>query len=155
MNISKETIKRIEDLGYYVWGRTGFRDTDSGLSYKDAEYIVVAINDDIRSFKAPKSKEVTVEWVANKLNKESVYKNLRQYLVKLFGYSISIYPASYGIGVDTFLGRHKDKAEMVASKLKELGLKYRNEYSDAGWVYRFIVSKDSENMRILESLKPA
>lgn len=155
MNISKETIKRIEELGYYVWGRTGFRDTDSGLSYKDAEYIVVAINGDIRSFKAPKSKEVTVEWVTDKLSKESAYKNLRQYLVKLFGYSISVYPASYGIGIDTFLGRYKDKADIVASKLQELGLKYRNEFSDAGWIYRFIISKASENMKVLESLKSA
>ena len=153
MNISKETIKKIEDLGYYVWGRTGLRCTDDGLSYKDAEYLVVVINDDIREFKTPKVKEVTLEWVLDRLNKESAYKNLREYLVKVFGYSIGIYPASYGVGIDNMFGRSKTDAEKVSEKLKELGLKFRNEFSDAAWVYRFVISRDKDNMRILESLK--
>ena len=149
MNISKETINKIEDLGYYVWGRTGLRCTDD----KDAEYLVVVINDDIREFKTPKVKEVTLEWVLDRLNKESAYKNLREYLVKVFGYSIGIYPASYGVGIDNMFGRYKTDAEKVSEKLKELGLKFRNEFSDAAWVYRFVISRDKDNMRILESLK--
>ena len=143
----------VEDLGYYVWGRTGLRCTDDGLSYKDAEYLVVVINDDIREFKTPKVKEVTLEWVLDRLNKESAYKNLREYLVKVFGYSIGIYPASYGVGIDNMFGRYKTDAEKVSEKLKELGLKFRNEFSDAAWVYRFVISRDKDNMRILESLK--
>ena len=67
--------------------------------------------------------------------------------------SISIYPASYGIGVASLFNRSKD-IEMVSNKLHSW-LKFKNELSQGGWVYRFIVSKDSENMRVLESLKSA
>lgn len=159
MKITKETISKLNQLGYNVWGCKGYKTTDEGLSYKQAENLVVVLdtNDDfiIKDFKAPKEKEVTVEWVLSKINKESSYKNLSQYLRKVFGYSISVYPASYGIGIDTFGGHHKEIASKITDKLKELGLKYRNEFSDAAWVYRFIISKDSENMKILESLKCA
>lgn len=155
MNISKETIKKLEELGYNVWGRKGYKTTNEGLSYRQAENLVVVLetNDDlkIKDVKTPKEKEVTVEWVLSKIDKESSYKNLSQYLREAFEYSISIYPASYGIGVHT-LGGYKMAANEVAVKLQELGLKYRNEFSDAAWVYRFIISQDKNNMKILESL---
>lgn len=106
----------------------------------------------INSFKTPKNKEVTAEWVMDKLNNQSVYLNLSKYLRKIFDYSISIYPTSYGIGVDAFWGRYKNDADKVASKLADLGLEYRNEFSDARWVYRFIVSKNAHNLAILKSL---
>ena len=51
------------------------------------------------------------------------------------------------------LQEYKTDAEKVSEKLKELGLKFRNEFSDAAWVYRFVISRDKDNMRILESLK--
>jgi len=160
MNITKETISKLNELGYDVWASDSYGLVDMD-DYKNATHISISnyngSNDDdwfCKSFKTPKEKEVTVEWVLNKVNKESSYKNLSQFLRKVFGYSISVYPASYGIGVDT-LGGYKVTAEHVSAKLKELGLKYRNELSDSGWVYRFIVSKDSENMRILESLESA
>ena len=155
MNITKETISKLNELGYNVWGRRGYKTTDDGLPYKQSENLVVVLetNDDfiIKDFKTPKEKEVTVEWVLSKINKESSYKNLSQYLRKVFEYSISIYPASYGIGIDTF-GGYEMSAKKVSSKLQELGLKFRNELSDAGWVYRFVISKDAANMRIMESL---
>ena len=44
---------------------------------------------------------------------------------------------------------------MVETKLKEIGLKYKCEFSDCRFVFRFVISKDSENIRILESLKSA
>lgn len=155
MNITKETISKLNELGYNVWGRRGYKTTDDGLPYKQSENLVVVLetNDDfiIKDFKTPKEKEVTVEWVLSKINKESSYKNLSQYLRKVFEYSISIYPASYGIGIDTF-GAYEMSAKKVSSKLQELGLKFRNELSDAGWVYRFVISKDADNMAIMKSL---
>lgn len=156
MNITKETIGKLNELGYSVFGRKGYKTTDEGLHYNQAEYLVVVLetNDDfvIKNFKTPKEKEVTVDWVLSKINKESCYRNLSEYLRNVFEHSVFIYPASYGVGVDT-LGGYKMTANEVSAKLKELGLKYRTELSEAGWVYRFIVSKDSENMKILESLE--
>nr|WP_302584797.1 hypothetical protein [Paraprevotella clara]DAV71935.1 MAG TPA: hypothetical protein [Caudoviricetes sp.] len=158
MNITKETISKLEEFGYNVWAddKYGFVDMDD---YKNATHIGIGTKSDsddwfCKSFKTPNEKEVTVEWVLSKINKESSYKNLSQYLRRIFDYSISVYPASYGIGVDTF-GNYKVTAKNISDKLEELGLKYRNEFSEGRWVYRFIVSKDSENMRILKSLKSA
>lgn len=155
MNITKETISKLNELGYNVWGRKGYETTNDGLTYKQSENLVVVLETNdvfiIKDFKTPKGKEVTVEWVLSKINKESSYRNLSQYLRKVFEYSISIYPASYGIGIDT-LGGYEMNANKVSSKLQEIGLKFRNELSDAGWVYRFVISRDADNMRIMESL---
>lgn len=148
MNISKDTIKKLEEPGHIVFGMKGYKCTDDSISYKEADRLIV----DLVTLRTPKVKEVTVDWVLSKIEKESSYKNLSQYLRKIFGYTISVYPASYGIGVDT-LGGYKKTAKTVSDKLNELGLKFRNEFSDAAWVYRFIISKDKDNMRILESLK--
>lgn len=153
MIISQETIKKLKDLGYVVWGQKGIMYTDEGLTYEEADTLVVSMDFVFNNLKTPKYKEVTLEWVLDKINKGNSYKNLSQYLRKVFGYSIDIYPTSYGIGIDTLFGKYENRAKMVAEKLSELGLKFRNEFSDAGWVYRFIVSKDRDNMKILESLK--
>lgn len=156
MNISLETVKTLEDLGYSVMGRKGHKVTDVGLPYSEATDLDLSLVEgdyiSMWSFKTPKVKEVTTEWVLSKINMESSYRNLSQYLQRVFKHSISVYPASYGIGVDT-LGGYKKSADEVAAKLEELGLKYRNEFSDAAWVYRFVISKDRENMAIMEGLK--
>lgn len=79
MNITKETISKLNELGYNVWGRRGYKTTDDGLPYKQSENLVVVLetNDDfiIKDFKTPKEKEVTVEWVLSKINKESSYSS--------------------------------------------------------------------------------
>ena len=154
MNIKKDTLEKIKSLGYHVWGMgNSIYTTEEGLSWTKADHLVVVSEDfKINTFKAPKNKEVTVEWVMDKLNSQSAYLNLSKYLRKIFDYSISIYPTSYGIGVDAFCGKYKDSADKVASKLSELGLKYRNEFSDARWVYRFVVSRNAHNINILKSL---
>lgn len=162
MNITRETISRMKDLGYIVeavddrCNKISFTKGNMLFIYRDLKNGIWD-NDDTVFFltiKTPKQKEVTVEWILSKLDRNSSYKNLSQYLRKIFDYSISIYPASYGFGVDTF-GGYKATAKKVSEKLEELELKYRTEFSDACWVYRFIVSKDSGNMKILESLKSA
>lgn len=150
MNIKKETIKKLEDLGYIVWFSMGTYFCKSDDDYENATHIEISTLAMTRkSIKAPK-KEVSVDWVLEKLHKESVYNNLSAYLKKIFGYGM-IYPTSYGIGVET-LWNMKGNISKVETKLKELGLKYRNEYSNAGWVYRFVISKDAHNMEIMKRL---
>lgn len=144
MKITKETISKLSELGYNVWAHD---DNSNEVPFEKGDYIYI----DYRSVKTPKQKEVTVEWLLDKINKTSFYRNLSDYLRKLFSSTISVYPASYGIGINSSCG-YKGDAEMVANKLKELGLKYRCEFSDCRFVYRFIISKDAVNMNILESL---
>lgn len=104
----------------------------------------------IKKFKAPKNKEVTIEWILGKINQDSSYTNLYWYLKKHFA-SINVYAASYGVGVST-LCNYKEVGDSVSKKLTDLGLKFRTEFSEAGWVYRFIVGKDKDNIRILQAL---
>lgn len=149
MKITKETISKMEELGYFVGmpvmsPQPGFY---REVPYGQATHLYVGY----RLIKAPKAKEVTVDWLLSKINKETAYQNLSQYLRKVFSSCVSVYPASYGVGVASLFSR-EDDIKVVAEKLKSLGLKFRNELSDAGWVYRFVISKDAANMRIMESL---
>lgn len=149
MKISKETISNMEELGYFVGmpvisPQPGFY---REVPYEQATHLYV----NYRLIKAPKAKEITVDLLLSKINKEAVYQNLSQYLRKVFSSCVSVYPASYGVGVASLFSR-EDDIKVIAEKLKSLGLKFRNELSDAGWVYRFVISKDASNMRIMESL---
>ena len=67
MKITQETISKLNELGYNVWAddRYGFVDMND---YNSATYIGIGTkshSDDwfCKSFKTPKEKEVTVEWV--------------------------------------------------------------------------------------------
>ena len=67
------------------------------------------------------------------------------------------YTTLYGIGIfSLFLS---DKAienlkNTLGSYLKESGIDYRNEYSEAGWVYRFVINKEvSIHNKLLENYK--
>lgn len=156
MIIKEETINKVTDLGYVVWGcgENQMKTTPKDITYEEATRLVVSDeNCRFRTFKTPKNKEVTIEWIMDKLNKDSVYINLQKYLLKAFQNSIYIYVASYGIGVCNIFGEYKYGAEIVQKKLNDLGIKYRTEFSDAMWVYRFIISKDRDNMKILKSLR--
>lgn len=144
MRITKETISKLNELGYDVWAHDN---NCNEVPFEKGSYIYI----DYRSVKIPKQKEVTVEWVLDKISKESSYRNLSNYLRKLFSSTMSVYPASYGIGINSLFG-FKNNVEMVENKLRELGLKYRCEFSDCRFVYRFIISTDTVNMNILKSL---
>jgi hypothetical protein len=109
---------------------------------------------DMYSFKLPKKKEVNFEWVMNKLNADRTFQNFTESFKKLLsvkGYSnsINVYPTSYGIGVfvlfncrDMVSGIKTD----VESVLSEYGIEYTESVSDAGWVFRFRISKSKENI---------
>ena len=56
--------------------------------YTNATHIGIGTKSDsddwfCKSFKTPKVKEVTVEWVLDKISKENRYKNLYEYLQKI------------------------------------------------------------------------
>jgi hypothetical protein len=104
-----------------------------------------------------KSKEITVEYVQKLVEKDrKVYAGTygkfamcMQRLCKERGLTnkFCVYPTTYGIGVWLFYnfnsGKHIAQVEEI---MKERGIEYYNEYSDAMWVYRFKVSKKRENI---------
>ena len=52
---------------------------------------------------------------------------------------------------------YKGSADVLRKKvevlLEELGIEYSNEYSDAGWVFRYKIFKSKQNLARIESLQ--
>ena len=85
MKIKKETISKMEELGYFVGmpvmsPQPGFY---REVPYEEATHLYV----NYRLIKSPKAKEVTVDWLLSKINKEAAYQNLSQYLRSVVGFS--------------------------------------------------------------------
>jgi hypothetical protein len=59
----------------------------------------------------------------------------------------SVYPTTYGIGIWVIFNYSaKDEIKKVTKILNDRGIEYYNEYSEAGWVYRYKVSKKADNI---------
>lgn len=109
-----------------------------------------------KSFRLPKGKEVNLEWVMGKINTEKVYEsfanNFKTLLQKEYGNTyngLSVYPTTYGIGIFVAISYRNDVAQTkqrVEGLLNKYGIEYRNEYSEAGWVFRYVISKRKENI---------
>lgn len=104
-----------------------------------------------------KSKEITIEMIEKLIAKnEKAYsgyygefaKNMQR-LLKKNGLTdkFSVYPTTYGIGVWVFYNWNaQEDIDKVTKILDERGIEYYNEYSEAGWVYRYKVSKKADNI---------
>lgn len=58
---------------------------------------------------------------------------------------VYFYSTCYGIGWFCFLSNDKQFNEVnliLENHLKNLNISFKNEFSEAGWVYRFLISKD-------------
>jgi len=104
-----------------------------------------------RTIKLPKTKLITMDYILERLNKESTFINLAKYLRNLLNANMNCYPTSYGIGIFCLFARKGDVSKIEAYLNNNL-IEYRNEYSDAYWVYRFIISKSSQNIEKLKAL---
>ena len=155
MNITEETVKRVEGLGFKVYGDVWHSlKLSDGKDFKNANMLtVIKASDGIyRSFKTPANKEVTLTWIMDKLSSESNYQNLSKYLNKLVKSSFCLYAASYGIGLDAFGEVNKEDENKIKELLDGLGLEYKTEYSEASWIYRFVISKNKSNIEILKNI---
>lgn len=104
-----------------------------------------------------KSKEITIEMIDKLIAKnEKAYsgyygefaKNMQR-LLKDNGLTnqFSVYPTTYGIGVWVIYNYSaKEEIDKVTKILDARGIEYYNEYSEAGWVYRYKVSKKADNI---------
>lgn len=77
--------------------------------------------------------KVTVQKTIIEKNQDRVSKSL-------------FYTTLYGIGFWAIFSTKKDVevAKMLADYLKENSIQYRNEWSDAGWVFRFVIGNKIE-----------
>ena len=130
-----------------------------------AEAVDISIADysngfEMFSFKLPKKKEVNFDWIMNKLNADRTFQNFTESFKKLLetkGYlnSINAYPTSYGIGVFVFMNFRDSTNNIktdIESVLSEYGIEYTEDVSDAGWVFRYRISKSKANIARIEKI---
>ena len=104
-----------------------------------------------------KSKEITIEMIDKLIAKNEkaysgYYGEFAKNMQKLLNENgltdkFSVYPTTYGIGIWVIFNYSaKEEINKVTKILNDRGIEYYNEYSEAGWVYRYKVSKKSENI---------
>lgn len=173
MNITEKTIEIFEnETGLKIWVGFGLR----SISYELNDFLrrggnlAEATSLQILGFEkytdrfidinfiAPKNKEITVEYLFNKvdkyLNRENCYQNLSCIFKKILP-SCNFYATTYGIGVDTLyksLDDGKKNIQILENFLKENKIEYYTEYSEACWVYRFVISKNINNINKIKNL---
>lgn len=167
MNVSIDTLRRFEieaDATIYIgWGLRTISVTisefvNSRESIDEATTLEIYSKDGFCKFVAPKSKEITIEYLFDRLNKYTkqglAYENLSGLFRKLLP-SCNFYATSCGVGLDAFLKSHERVLE-VAQPLVEIllknGIDFNTEYSDAAWVFRFKISKSKDNIEKLKNL---
>lgn len=155
-NLSKETIELLESDGFSVYGY-GFHVSGTEISLEDATKISLCKIDENGEFvhikiQAPK-KELTYAMIQDKMNKDKTFVNFcndfKKILPEKYSNMMDIYPTSYGIGVFIALNFRNEKSiaiKEIERILSEKNISYKNEYSDAGYVYRFVISKSKENI---------
>lgn len=158
MNYEKDLLIKLEKAGYLVsfWENVySYSEIDETTPEKAKQLNISNFEEGIigKVVIVPKVKEVTFDWLMGKIHKEEEFVSLSKYFVKLIDdRGITIYPTSYGIGVFRLFGEVSDRIKQIEDMLNASGITYTNEYSEAGWVYRFKVSKSKENIEKLEKL---
>lgn len=162
-NFAPNLFPQLKDAGWIptsLWKKGQYGSQNASL--EDAEEIQFTTYEphmDSVSIKIPAKKLVDFDYVVNamakKQNADSAYLNLANYMEKvLTNKSMNVYPTSYGVGVVSIFNKYRQsEIEEVKKVMDDLGLTYYNETSDAGWVYRFKVSKSGKNVGILQDLK--
>ena len=156
MNISKETIKQLESEYLILFYDKNMNTVQPELA---TELSVIWKHSDnqmiYKTIKATK-KETTYDYVMNKINSESVYKDFSIYFNNLIRkYNFSAYPTTYGIGVFVAIGFRESinkVKQQIENELNNLGIKFTTEYSDAMYVFRYKISKEKNNIEKIENI---
>ncbi|MDR1459890.1 MAG: hypothetical protein LBI60_06720 [Bacteroidales bacterium] len=96
----------------------------------------------------------TTDYFLGKLETDKVYKSFapvfNDFLIKQGFKGVNTYSTTYGIGIFCILGDKRENIDKISAALKFLNINYTNEYSEAHYVYRFIISKSKENIFNIE-----
>ena len=162
-NICKNLENQLKDLNMSLALNNTKDWYNDSVTAKDADEITIYNYDNgltFKSFKLPKKKLVDFEWVMNKWNSEKTFVSFVADFKKMlanrgYKHSINCYPTSYGIGIFVAIGCRDNIKKIktdVDSLMDKIGVEYRNEYSEAGYVFRYVISKKKEN---IEKIKKA
>ena len=106
----------------------------------------------------PLSLHVTTGWIAKKIELMFAYHSTWiniTHIFKQLQLPGDIYFTSFGFSYDCFFKgdkKFKSDNEILSNRLKELGIEFTNEFSDAYWVFRYRISKKKENLDKINNL---
>ena len=151
-NIDPNLEAQLKDMGYsYVF----YDNNVNEMPPEEASILHIGFYENgedyesiFKGIKIPKKKKLDIEYVMNKLNSDKVYKNFSDNFNKILKEklpNVSAYPTSYGIGFFA-LYKSSETKKQIEEILDEYGIKYTTEYSDAGYVFRYKISKSKENI---------
>jgi len=115
-----------------------------------------------RSIKIPKKylNGISKKWFIDRINKVLEITNINyiDLFKKLNLNAGNLYYTSYGFGYSIIgAGYFKDKFNKEIQEIKtfldNLNIKYYTEISESGWVYRFKISQNKDNLNKLRVLK--
>jgi len=130
---------------------------------KDSNIMLLESDDCFIVFKGKRQKQVkkikkiSKAWLLDKIDKlfDTENKNLRLFFQDNLKIEGNIYFTSFGFSYDMFFKSQK-QFDIDISAIKQVldnkNIKYRCEYSDANWVYRFIISKETNNLAKINKL---
>ena len=162
-NISQTTINQLNELySFDFYDQIGC----NPVTPDKADRIYIGFNKSTKTndfvdyigknIKLPTKKETTLEYILEKINSESIFKNFTEHFKTLIKkYDLSAYPTTYGIGIFSlfnFNNQVTDAKQNVESILNDLGVEYTTEYSDAGWVFRYKISKAANNIERIKQI---
>ena len=151
-NISKNTLNYLNE-NYNYWFEDDFINR---VTIEKATRLVIAwsLIDNtwyLKTIKATK-KELTIDRIIELLNQKNIYTNFSKKFASLINqYGFGCYPTSYGLGIFILFGSNKSDINNIKEELNRMNIEYYNEYSDAGFVYRFKISQSKENINKIES----
>ena len=166
----KKVIEQLKELGYQIILYSNYNAMITTDNIQDTETLYFGFNkigdgpDDFiyigKGIKIPKrEKNQTVEYFLNKINADSIYTQFTPKFEKFLndsGIKASCYATSYGIGIFIILGVsggfNATKA-IIDKVLNDNGIEFKNEYSEARWVFRYVISKSKVNIERLNSFQ--
>lgn len=154
MNIESNLVEKLQTEGI----RISFYDNNVNPVSHDVckEFVLYGIgNKFMYSFKSRKNLtyDICIELIAKKQNISYIdYSKI----FKKSGISEKfkrIYTTTYGFGIECIFFNNDEIKKLVCDYLDNFGIEYTNEYSEAGWVYRFKIGKSKTNIDKLLKLQ--
>jgi hypothetical protein len=149
-NLAQGNIKPSTKYGVYIDGMIQY---DFKTTKKIETFFKSFVNQHIRKYEMKKESWELVdgEMQLVKPKKEDIIKRYTSDRVSKYHY----YTTLYGIGMFAYFTTDINRATASLAKyLKENGIEYTNEFSDAGWAYRFCINRNvEEHNEILENFE--
>jgi len=121
----------------------------------DYETLILFVDSGLKNKTYKLPKKVTLKWIISKINsfEDVKYKNLSSIFNKAC--TSYTYATSYGFGYScTYKTKEafKKDTDFIENKLNTIGIEFKTQMSDGGWVLRYIISSKKENLQKLNSI---